>query len=106
MWGTLLIWHWVMAVMSALKILGPDKDAVGLFSDSLLLLPCYGALEATEFLAMQRRCCKLSVGPLSLRDVVEVLAEAATAHPSFTFLRMLSLPYSTLDTSKGWLLRV
>lgn len=53
MWGTLLIWHWVMAVTTALQTLGPDKDAVGLFSDSLLLLPCYGALEATEFLAKQ-----------------------------------------------------
>lgn len=35
-----------MAVWAALKTPGPDKDAVGLFSDSLLLLLWYGALEA------------------------------------------------------------
>lgn len=100
MWSTLLIWHWVMAVRAALRTLGPDKDAVGLFSNRLLLLPCYGALEATEFLAKQRRCCKLSVGPPSLRDVVEVLVEAATAHPSSIYCHTLSLSYSILDTSK------
>lgn len=100
MWGTLFIWHWVMAVRTALKTLGPDKDVVGLFNDSLHLLSCYEALEATEFLAKQRRCCKLSVGPPFLRDMAGVLAEAAPAYPSSTFLHTLSLPYSTLDTSK------